>query len=87
MNIIRKISVGSNYPDNVLHYQVGKPVRMGAEEKSISRIECTASSPTNGTFRTKETYKIYIEAEKGSSVLWKEIVDVPVVVEFLISFD
>jgi hypothetical protein len=80
MNLIRKISVGSNYPDKVLHYQVDKPVRMGAEEKNVKRIE---ESFEEGS----KVYKIFVEGEMNSALLWKKIINVPVVVEYLIGFD
>lgn len=80
MSLIRKISIGSNYPNGVLHYQVGKPVKMGEHYKNIVSIEEAVEN-------NKKVQNIYVEAEKKASVLWKKVEDVPVVIEYLIDFE
>jgi hypothetical protein len=75
---IRKISVGKDFPDGAMHYQVGKPVN----SHIISRISLNKEE----RYKDKLAYDIFLVSEHGS-VLWKTIVDMPVVVENNINFD
>jgi hypothetical protein len=75
---IRKISVGRDFPDKAMHYQVGKPVN----NYIISRISINKEDK----YKDKLAYDIFLVGEEGS-VLWKTIVDMPVVVENNIYFD
>ena len=79
MNQIRKISVGKDYPNGVIHYQINKPIRLNGDQYIISSInlEMLADEPV---------FNIYIENNMGK-VLWKTIKDVPVVLEYNIEFE
>lgn len=79
---IRKISVGKDYPDKVLHYQVGKIINLTGNPYEITDILVNIELFT----KSKLAYDIYIANDKGK-VLWKTIIDVPVVVENNINFD
>lgn len=78
---IRKISVGKDYPDGVLHYQVGKYINLASNSYEITDIL------TNQELLEKSIvgYDIYI-ANSNGKVLWKTIVGVPVVIENNINF-
>lgn len=80
MNTIRKISVGLNYPDGALHYQIGKKQNLGGEIHEIKSIEKVVEL---GVI----SYKIIISGDDGSNVVWKEISNLPTVVEFLVDFE
>jgi hypothetical protein len=79
---IRKISVGKDYPDGVLHYQVGKTINLISNPYVITDILIDEDLLIQG----KTVYNIYIANDKGK-VLWKTIVDVPVVIENNINFE
>lgn len=79
---IRKLSVGSNYPDGAIHYQVGKTVRLQGTPYEVSEIR----QATEPQYEFKSAYHIFITNEEGK-VYWKTVVDVPVVVENNISFE
>lgn len=79
---IRKISVGRNYPDGAIHYQVGKFVRLQGVPYEVALIE-KAHEPE---FADKVAYHLYIQNEDGR-VYWKTIVDMPVIIENNIDFD
>lgn len=81
MGKIRKISVGKDYPNNVIHYQVGGVHRLGGVEYTISLIK-EVRDYEFGVLK----YEIYI-TDYNSTVLWKTIVGVPVVIEDNISFE
>ncbi len=80
MNTIRKISVGSNYPDGALHYQVGKIQKLNGQLYEIKSIE---------TFIEDEAicYTIVLSCPDGSNIEWKQIKKMPVVVEKAIDFE
>lgn len=79
---IRKISVGKDYPDGVLHYQVGKTINLADKPYEVTDIIIDVELLVQG----KSVYNIYIANNKGK-VLWKTIIDVPVVIENNINFD
>lgn len=79
---IRKISVGKDYPDGVLHYQVGKIVNLLHNPYEITDILINQELLLIG----KLSYDIYI-ADKNGKILWKSVTDVPVVVENNITFE
>lgn len=79
---IRKISVGKDYPDGVLHYQVGKVINLAGKPYEVTNIMVNKDLLDKG----KAVYNIYIANENGK-VLWKTIVDVPVVIEYNINFE
>lgn len=78
---IRKISVGKDYPDGVLHYQVGKNINLVGNSYQITDILINQDLLEKSTVG----YDIYIANDDGK-VLWKTIIDVPVVIEYNINF-
>lgn len=80
MKIIRKISVGKDYPNGSIHYQVGKNINLLGSNYIISLI--SLEEVEQGKFG----YNIYIEGEGGSTILWKTIIDMPVHIENDITF-
>lgn len=80
MNTIRKISVGSNYPDGALHYQVGKPQKLNGQICEIKAIETFIENDST-------CYTIIVRTPDGSNIEWKEIKNMPVVVEKAIDFE
>lgn len=82
MEDIRKISVGKNYPDGAIHYQVGKEMRLQGVQYTITQIVFNSKYAEEG----KTAYDIFIANEYGT-VLWKTVVDLPVMVENNINFE
>ena len=80
MKIIRKISVGRDYPNGSIHYQVGKKINLLGIEYIISLI---ALEVVEGD---KLGYNIYIESEIDGTILWKTIIDMPIHIENDITF-
>lgn len=79
MKIIRKLSVGKDYPNGSIHYQVGKQYNLMGDMYTISHIiEEEVGSGKVG-------YNIYIENGEHT-LLWKSVVDMPVHVENDITF-
>jgi hypothetical protein len=78
---IRKISVGKDYPDGVLHFQVGKNIRLVGVPYMITDILLDQDMLSLG----RSVYNIYISNEDGK-VLWKTIDGLPVVIENNIDF-
>lgn len=87
--IIRKISVGPVYPDGAIHYQVGSTQRLKDKRYKITHILLDTSLLELG----KLAYNIYVENipedpnQPISSFLWKQVVDVPCVIENNINFE
>lgn len=79
MKIIRKLSVGKDYPNGSIHYQVGKTITLMGDDYRIAQI---LPEKVEGD---KVGYNIYIEGDNGS-ILWKTIVDMPVHIENDITF-
>lgn len=79
MKIIRKISVGRDYPNGSIHYQVGKPITLLDVQYVISDI---ILEKVEGE---KLGYNIYVRNEEGS-ILWKTLIDMPVHIENDITF-
>lgn len=80
MSIIRKISVGVDFPKKVMHYQVGKEMTLMGEPFVIAAIMLEE------VYKGKMGYNIYLEGET-STILWKQVVDMPVHLEFDITFE
>ena len=80
MKIIRKISVGRDYPNGSIHYQVGKRMNLLGTEYIISLI---ALEKVEGD---KVGYNIYIENNIEGTILWKTIIDMPIHIENDITF-
>lgn len=79
---IRKISVGKDYPDGVLHYQVGKNIKLSSAYYRITDI----LEHTQLEYETTRSFDIFISNQEGK-VLWKTISGVPAVVEYNIDFE
>lgn len=75
---IRKISVGSSFPD-CPHYKVGSPINKGRKDVIVHSI---IPIEENGI----KTYKIFVR-NNGGVVFWKDIINMPVVVENNIDFE
>jgi hypothetical protein len=79
MSIIRKISVGQDFPNGCMHYQVGKQMNLMGELHKIIAILKEVEEGVAG-------YNVYIEGET-STVKWKRIESMPVHIEMDITFD
>ena len=80
MKIIRKISVGKDYPNGSIHYQVGKSINLLGDYYTIVSI---LLEKVEGN---KLGYNIYIENESAGTILWKTIVDMPIHIENDVNF-
>ena len=81
MSKIRKLSVGSDYPNGCLHYQVGKSLSLGKGRYIITEIVLNKDMIKLGI----KQYDIYI-SNGEDKVLWKDV-DVPCVAEYDIDFE
>ena len=70
MNIIRKISVGTDFPNGCMHYQLGKKFEVLGELCEVTNI---ISEIMNGV----QAYNIYVQG-KDTTFLWKSIENMPV---------
>jgi hypothetical protein len=77
--IVRKISVGKDYPNGCIHYQVGKPIILLDVKYVISEI---LLEKVEGE---KLGYNIYIRNDEGSLV-WKTLIDMPIHIENDVTF-
>lgn len=91
MSLIRKLSVGPNFPDGAVHFQVGRPVLYdkvrGERSHTVVAIE---EDMTEGGLAVFNVYveNIPFDGELVSTVLWKSISSaVPHVVERGIDFE
>jgi len=73
---IRKISIGSDYKNNAMHYLIGQKILGDSNEIHLIKFNDSTQS-----------FKIYIINLKGEVVLWKEFnSSIPVAVEYNINF-
>lgn len=79
MSIIRKISVGTDFPNGAMHYQVGKKFEVLGELCEVTNI---VLEKVEGD---KLGYNIYVQG-KESSFVWKAIIDMPVHIEYDVTF-
>lgn len=78
MNLIRKIVIGQNPKDGMAYF-----VGMRVGDGKIVVIEFNERD----FYKTGvKSYKIYIETLGEGTMLWKEIVNMPVVVEYDLKF-
>lgn len=82
MNDIRKISVGKDYPNASIHYQVGKPIKLQGKPYVVHEISINDSLKESGSI----AYDVYLRDEDGV-VFWKTIKDMPTVIENNINFE
>ena len=80
---IRKISVGTGHPDNMMHYQVDKEYNLSGNRYKLTDIHIDRELLQIG----KVAYNLYLQEPNGAKVLWKQLIDVPVVVENNINFE
>lgn len=80
--IIRKLSVGSNYPDGSIHYTLGKEFKLNKKKYVVADICMDTQLFEIG----KLAYNIYI-SNGTDQVLWKTICDMPVAIEYKIDFE
>lgn len=69
MSKIRKISIGNNQD---MHYVIGFP-----RELPVCLIE-----ELQPAFEGDKSFHVYKENESGEQVLWKEVSNVPVTIEY-----
>ena len=79
---IRKISVGKNYPDGSIHYQVGKTMNLQGVPYEVAEIV----EATEEKYKNSVAYHIYLANHEGK-VYWKTIADMPVIIENNIDFE
>lgn len=80
---IRKISVGTGHPDNMMHYQIGKEFNLMGNYYTLTDIILDREMLQIG----KLCYNLYVKDTKnGGKVLWKQLIDVPTVIEHNITF-
>jgi hypothetical protein len=73
---IRKISIGSEYKTNAMHYIVGQKVLGDTNEIHLIRFD-----------ENRKSFKIYIVNLKEEIVLWKEFyLPIPISIEYNINF-
>lgn len=88
-NAIRKISVGKDYPDGTIHYQVGSVQNLKGNKYRITNIVIDRDLLD----LHRLAYNIYItnipkaSDEAVGEVLWKTVLGVPVIVEYKIDFE
>lgn len=82
---IRKFSVGSGHPSQMMHYQVGKELTLNNKIYRITNIVLDRDLINLGKFG----YNIYVKCEDVDSpiLLWKTLIDVPMIIENNIAFD
>lgn len=76
--IIRKISIGSGFPDKCMHYQVGRPINKHRSDVIVSEI---IPLEENGI----KVYTVFVH-KNNTSIFWKKVEGMPVVVENDIDF-
>lgn len=79
---IRKISVGKDYPDGAMHFQVGKDVRLQGTPYTVAKININQELKKEG----KTAYDVYLSNDEGM-VLWKTVCDLPIMIENNINFE
>lgn len=83
MKDIRKISVGTGHPDQMMHYQIGKKYNLSGVVYELTNIILDRELLSKG----KLAYNIFIANSNEGKVLWKTLVDVPMVIENNINFE
>jgi uncharacterized Zn finger protein len=79
---IRKLSVGKDYPDGAMHFQVGKDIKLQGVPYEVAKIKINEEYKEGG----KIAYDVYLKNESGT-VLWKTVCDLPLMVENNINFE
>ena len=79
---IRKISIGKGYPNEAMHYQVGKTVRLQGIPYEVSQI----TPSTQPLYKDSVAFDIFISNEDGM-VYWKTVADMPIIIENNVNFE
>lgn len=79
---IRKISVGNGHPDQMMHFQVGKIYTINNSQFTLTEILLESSLLEKGFL----AYNLYV-SDGNVRVLWKTLINVPMVIENNISFE
>lgn len=79
---IRKISIGKDYPNGGMHYQVGKEIRLQGVPFIVSHFLLNEEYLQEG----KKAFDVCIRNDEGT-VIWKTLVDMPMVIENNVNFD
>jgi hypothetical protein len=74
MNLIRKIIIGQN-PKDAMAYYIGMPV-------GASKIDAIILDEEALVRYQIRRYRIYINNSEDGTMLWKDIVGMPVVIEY-----
>lgn len=82
---IRKVSVGNGQPDSMMHYQVNKNYNINGKQFILTDIILVRSLLEIG----KIAYELYVSdvMDTRVKVLWKTLIDLPMIIENNISFD
>lgn len=91
MSYVRKLSVGPNFPDKAVHYQVGRPVIYNRDERrkthEVSHI-LESENPQGLTVYEVWIKNMPLNGELVSEVLWKIVPQgMHTVVEYAIDYD
>lgn len=78
---IRKISVGTGHPDQMMHFQVGKQYNINNQLFILTEILLESSLLEKGLL----AYNLYV-SDGEVRTLWKTLINVPMVIENNISF-
>lgn len=73
--IIRKISIGSDYPHNSMHFEKGQQINNKRTGEPLFVI-------TDIIKRGDFIYEIYILNNKGETMMWDRFENMPVVAQF-----
>jgi|GEM_PF-2208012 hypothetical protein len=79
---IRKISVGNGHPDHMMHFQVGKLYIINNSQFTLTEILLESSLLEKGIL----AYNLYV-TDGEVRILWKTLINIPMVIENNISFE
>jgi hypothetical protein len=79
---IRKVSVGNGHPDQMMHYQVGKVYTINNKQFELTDILLVQELLEKGIL----AYHLYV-FDGEVRLLWKTLINLPMVIENNISFE
>ena len=85
--LIRKISIGSDYPHNCMHFERGQRIENKREGRLLFTItdilKLGGEQKIEREFSDNDTvFDIYIVNTKGETMLWDSFVNMPIVVQY-----
>ncbi len=85
--LIRKISIGVDYPHNCMHFERGQRIENKRERTLLFTITDIVKLDNEKKllreFTDKDTvFDIYIVNTKGETMLWDSFVNMPIVVQY-----